>query len=333
MAYLLKEDIMSKCVGCGVELQNTNKEEIGYTTNLENNLCERCFRIRNYNEYSKVLKDNEDYINILKNINSNDLVVLVVDLFNFNNLEEISKYLNNDILLVLTKRDLLPKSCYNEKILNYFDNLNLNIKDKVIISSKKNYNMDLLFNKINELKKDKNVYVVGFTNSGKSTLINKLIYNYSDNDIIITTSNLPSTTIDSIEIKVNDNLILIDTPGLLNKGDIIDYVDKEMLKKIIPNKEIRPITYQISKKCSIYVENILRLDLENVNFTMYVSNNLKIEKKFKDQETKLTKKEIEVKKDEDLVIQGLTFISFSSDVKLNIYTIEGVNIYTRKKFI
>ena len=324
---------MSKCTGCGVILQNINKEKLGYTTSLNNKLCERCFRIRNYNEYSRVLKDNEDYINILKNINPNDLVVLVVDLFNFNNLDEITKYLKNDILLVLTKRDLLPKSCYNEKILNYFDNLNLNIKDKVIISSKKNYNMDLLFNKINELKTSKNVYVIGFTNSGKSTLINKIIYNYSDNNNVITTSNLPSTTIDSIEIKVNDELTLIDTPGLLNKGDIIDYVDAKLLKKIVPTQEIKPKTYQITKKCSIIIEDILRLGVEDINFTMYLSNNLKIEKCFKDKETNLVKREITINKDADLVIQGLAFITFSKDTNITIYTLEGVNVYTRKKFI
>ena len=324
---------MSKCTGCGVVLQNINKDKLGYTTSLNNKLCERCFRIRNYNEYSRVLKDNEDYINILKNINPNDLVVLVVDIFNFNNLDEISKYLKNDILLVLTKRDLLPKSCYNEKILNYFDNLNLNIKDKVIISSKKNYNMDLLFNKINELKTSKNVYVIGFTNSGKSTLINKIIYNYSDNNNVITTSNLPSTTIDSIEIKVNDELTLIDTPGLLNKGDIIDYVDEKLLKKIVPAQEIKPKTYQITKKCSIIIEDILRLDVEDINFTMYLSNNLKIEKCFKDKETSLVKREITINKDDDLVIQGLAFITFSKDTNITIYTLEGVNVYTRKKFI
>ena len=325
---------MSKCVGCGALLQNLDDSKIGYTKNLDNNLCERCFRIRNYNEYSKVLKDNDDYIKILKNINQGDLVLLVVDLFNISpNLKDISKYIKNDILLILTKRDILPKSCYDEKILKYFDSFDLNIKDKVIISSKKNYNMDLLYSKINKLKTSKNVYVIGFTNSGKSTLINKIIYNYSENDNIITTSNLPSTTLDSIEINVNEDLTLIDTPGLLTKGDIIDNIESTMLKKIIPDKEIKPITYQIRKKCSIEIEDILRLDVENINFTMYLSNKLNIKKVFKDKKTNLIKKEVFIKKDEDLVVQGLLFITFSEDINLTIYILEGVNVYKRKKFI
>ena len=161
---------MCRCTGCGVELQNIDRDVLGYTSNLGNNLCERCFRINNYNEYKTVVKSNQDFINILENINkTNDLVVLVVDLFNINkNLEEISKYVSNDILLVLTKRDILPKSCYDKKLLEYFSDYNLNIIDSIIISSVKNYNFDLLYSKILNNKKSNNVYVVGFTNAGKS---------------------------------------------------------------------------------------------------------------------------------------------------------------------
>ena len=57
----------------------------------------------------------------------------------------------------------------------------LNIKEKIVISSNKNYNFDALYELINKYKKSENVYVVGYTNAGKSTMINKIIYNYSDN--------------------------------------------------------------------------------------------------------------------------------------------------------
>ena len=32
----------------------------------------------------------------------------------------MDNYINNNILLVLTKRDILPKSCYDEKFKEYF---------------------------------------------------------------------------------------------------------------------------------------------------------------------------------------------------------------------
>ena len=329
---------MSKCIGCGVKLQTINNDTLGYTTNLDNKLCERCFRIRNYNDYKFVVKDNNDYINILKDINkTNDLVVLVVDLFNISkHLNDISKYIDNNILLVLTKRDILPKSCYDEKFKEYFKNYNLNILDTVVISSNKNYNLDTLYEKINNYKTSNNVYIVGFTNSGKSTLINKIIYNYSNSDMVITTSNLPSTTIDSITVKVNENLTLIDTPGLLDNGDIINFIDSKTLKRIIPNKELKPITYQIKDKQTILIDDLVRLDLiEKNSMTIYMSNNLKIKRLFKDTNTlkDLKRHELDVDCDNDVVVQGLGFIKFTHKAKIVLYTKENVSVYVRKNLI
>ena len=329
---------MSKCIGCGSELQNLDKDLIGYTPNINNNLCERCFRIRNYNEYKFVVKDNRDYINILKNINTtNDLVILVVDLFNINkNILDISKYITNDIILVLTKRDILPKSCYDEKFKDYFKNYDLNILDTIVISSVKNYNLDELYNKINHYKKSDRVYVVGFTNSGKSTLVNKIIYNYSDINTIVTTSNLPSTTIDSIEVKINDNLTLIDTPGILDKGDISNFIDSDTLKKIIPTKEIHPITYQINTSQTIIIDNLVRLDLnKGGSITIYMSNNLNINRYYKDiDELKnLDIKKIDIDNDSDLVIQVLGFIKFTDKTQITLYTKKGINVFVRKNLI
>ena len=328
---------MSKCIGCGALLQNNNKDEIGYTSNLNNDLCERCFRIRNYNEYKFVVKDNKNYIDILKDVSkTKDLVVLVVDLFNISkNLDDISNYIKNDILLVLSKRDILPKSCYDKKFIDYFKNYNLNIIDSIVISSNKNYNLDLLFDKINDYKKSKNVYFVGFTNSGKSTLINKIIYNYSDNDMVITTSNLPSTTIDTISVKINDELTLIDTPGLLDTGDISNSIDSKTLKKIVPNKEIKPITYQIKSRQSIIIEDLIRLDLNpDNNITIYMSNNLDIKRIYKEtNELKsLSKYDIDIDCDNDVVIQGLGFIKFTDKAKLTIYA-DSAKVFVRKNLI
>jgi len=329
---------MCKCIGCGVVLQDNNSELLGYTKNLNHKLCERCFRIRNYNDYKFVIKDNNDFINILKNVSTtNDLVVLVVDLFNINkNIIDIGKYLNNNILLVLTKRDILPKSCYDKKFIEYFNNYNLNVIDSVIISSSKNYNFDELYNKINKYKKSNNVYVVGFTNSGKSTMINKILYNYSNNDTVITTSNLPSTTIDSIEVIVNDNLTLVDTPGLLDDGDIINYVDTNTLKRIIPNKEIKPITYQIKEKQSIFIDDLVRIDISDYNnLTIYMSNKLEINRQFKDNErlNYLKKHELFVSDDSDIVIQGLGFIKVTNKSNITLYAKEGVRVFVRKNLI
>ena len=307
---------MNKCQGCGVLCENT--------------LCERCFRIKHYNDYKVITKTNNDFIPILENISkSNDLVLLVVDLFNIGDLSLIRKYLKNDILLVLTKRDLLPKSVSFDKLFDY--DYGIDYIDKIIISSNKNYNFDELLDKINKYKKSNNVYIVGFTNAGKSTMINKLIYNYSDSKTEITTSPLPSTTLNTIEINLGD-LTLIDTPGLLSEGDIANYVSGEELKKIIPKKEIKPITYQIKGFQTIVVDDYLLIEANDIDLTFYVSNNLKIERYYKKMNTNLKKNVIEVNHN-DIVVKGLCFIKTNKKSILNVYTLDKVSVFTRRSII
>lgn len=325
---------MSKCIGCGIELQNNDKTKLGYTTNIEKSLCERCFRIENYGEYKKVTKDNNEYINILKEINkTKDLVVLVLDIFNLTeNVNVIKDNINNDILLVITKRDILPKSVHDEKLIEYIKNYNIKIKDQVVISSYKNYNFDELYEKINNYKKSKNVYVIGFTNAGKSTMINKLIYNYSDNDTKITTSIMPSTTLDKIEINLNENLTIIDTPGLLCEKSFYDILEGKELKKIIPKKEIKPISYQIKDKQYIVIDKYAIIEAENINMVLFMSNSLNIKRFYKKPETKLKERNIKINNN-DLVINGLGFIKCIGKTNIKIYTYDEISVTTRKNLI
>lgn len=326
---------MKKCRGCGAVIQTESKDKEGYSINPDNDLCERCFRIKNYGDYKLVEKDNSSFLNILKKISdTNDLVVLVVDLFSISDrILDLTKYLNNDILLVLTKRDLLPLSLHDEKLLSYKNKLGINSVDEVIVSSNKNYNMDLLIDKINKYKKSSNVYVVGYTNAGKSTLINKLIYNYSDLECDITTSILPSTTLNTIDIKLNDELTLIDTPGILDSGNIFNFLNGKELKYITPSREIKPITYQIKNTQYIMIDKYAKVVTSDNNLTLFFANNLKIDRFYKDKEINLVKHSIKVDANMDIVISGLGFIKVTKKGIVDIYTLDGVDVYTRDSLI
>ena len=56
---------MTKCVGCGIKLQEKDKNELGYTPYLNNELCERCFKLKNYNILTNkgINIDNDKLIN------------------------------------------------------------------------------------------------------------------------------------------------------------------------------------------------------------------------------------------------------------------------------
>ena len=333
---------MSKyCSGCGVLLQDENILEEGYTASLENDICQRCFRMKNYGEYQVSTKSNEEYIEILKSIDeTKDLVVYMTDVLNLDkDLTWVREYIHNKMILVLNKKDVLPKSVKDEKLINYIKETCPLFEDVVVISTEKNYNIDLLLNKIKKYQTTKRVYVVGHTNVGKSSLINKLIKNYSENNSNLTISPLPSTTLNKIEIELNDTLTFIDTPGLVDRENLVNYVDVNELKKIQPKKEIKPKTYQIRKGQCIVIDNHFRIDYvegERNSFTVYASNSLKIKKynASKCQALKdLSTKEIEVGYREDVVINGLGFIKVVDKASVLVYVDKNVDVFTRKSLI
>lgn len=330
-----------QCLGCGVILQDTNIAQEGYTTSLENDYCRRCFRMKNYGEYETSTKSNEEYIEILKSIDeTNDLVLHIVDILNIGkDLNFIKEYMNNKMILVLNKRDVLPKSVKDEKIIEYVKNLGANYEEIVVISANKNYHIDELFNLMKKYKTSDNIYIIGNTNTGKSSLINQLIKNYSENNEELTISPLPSTTLDKIEIELNDGIKLIDTPGLVDRGNLVNYVETNLLKKISPRKEIKPRTYQLKKNQCLIIGNLVRLDYiegEKNSFTLYISNDVKVKRlnalrhdNLKD----LYKTTYELKFYEDIVINGLGWIKVVEKGIVDLYIDKNIETYIRKNLI
>ena len=331
-----------RCSGCGVLLQDQNLLQEGYTTSLENDVCQRCFRMKNYGEYQVVTKSNDEYLKILKSVGeTKDLVLYITDLLNLEeNIEEIRNIIPNKMILVLNKKDVLPKSVKEEKLINYLKEKNIEFEEVIVVSVNKNINIDYLLKRIKYYQTSKNVYVVGHTNAGKSSLINKLISNYSDNTQELTMSPLPSTTLNLVNIDINDYLTLIDTPGLVDNGSILNRVDASMVKKISPKKEIKPRTYQLRKNQSIIIEDLIRIDYvegEKNSFTLFVSNDLKVKRLlnlFNNDELKdKNKLTYEVKYDEDLVINGLGFVKIVNKGVIDVYIDKDIDTFMRKSLI
>ena len=330
------------CQGCGVLLQDENVLQEGYTTSLENDLCQRCFRMRNYGEYRVVVKSNEEYLQIIEMVaKTKDLVLYVTDLLNLEkNIDEIRNMMPNKMILVLNKIDVLPKSVKETKLIQYLEAKDIHFEEVIVISTNKNYNIDTLLKRIKHHQTSKNVYVVGHTNAGKSSLINQLIHNYSLNNQELTMSPLPSTTLNMVHIDINEHLTLIDTPGLIDVGSILNHVDEKMVKKISPRKEIRPRTYQLRKNQSIVIEDLVRIDYvegEKNSFTLFISNDLKVKRYLNviqhDDLKDKNKVTYQVKYDEDLVISGLGFIKIVNKGVIDLYIDKDVDSFMRKSLI
>ncbi|MGN1277068.1 MAG: ribosome biogenesis GTPase YqeH [Floccifex sp.] len=262
--------MVAYCKGCGVALQNERPKEIGYVPSLDAIYCQRCFKIRNYGDVLISMQQGIESAQTFNKINEIDAVVFwIVDLFAFESslISKINQKLpNKDIILVLTKRDLLPKTLTVEKISAFVQNRlqeeNIVVKDILLSSSliKENDNaresIEFIEQAIDYYRNGRDVVFMGVANVGKSTILNHLNQNK-----VLTTSCNPGTTLDLIPI-VQDGYTIYDTPGIENSHSVLTYLSSKDLKTVIPNKTIRPFVSQIYEDQSFAAAGLARLDIK-----------------------------------------------------------------------
>ncbi|MEW9667315.1 ribosome biogenesis GTPase YqeH [Ammoniphilus sp. 3BR4] len=281
------------CAGCGVTIQVDDPKTPGFVPSgalaKEKIICQRCFRIKHYNEVAQVSMEDDDFIRILNQIGSTKaLVVKVVDIFDFNGswLKGLHRFVgNNPILLVGNKLDLLPKAINANRLVNWMKyeakQLGLKPVDVVLCSAQKGTGIDRLVEAMSTYRKRQDVFIVGATNVGKSSLINRLLKQYGagEGDSELTTSRFPGTTLDMIEIPIDDHTSMFDTPGIINRDQIVHMVDPEDLKLISPDKVINPKVFQLNDKQTLFIGGMARIDFvrgEKQSFVVYASNRISI---------------------------------------------------------
>lgn len=241
---------MPNCIGCGTTIQTEDKTAVGYAppSSLEKDvvICQRCFRLKNYNEIQPVSLTDDDFLRILNGLGTQQgLIVKIVDIFDFNGswLPGLHRFVGkNPVLLIANKADLLPKSVKPKKVINWLKReakaLGLQPVDVLLVSAHKGKGMAEAMEAIDAYRKGQNVYVVGCTNVGKSTFINRIIKQATGEGEVITTSHFPGTTLDMIDIPLDDGSALYDTPGIINHHQMAHHIDSSELKYIMPKKKL-----------------------------------------------------------------------------------------------
>lgn len=289
---------MTKCVGCGIKLQEKDKNELGYTPNLNNALCERCFKLKNYNILTNkgINIDNDKLINKINELNT--CVLFLVDFINLDSeVIEAYKKIKSKKILIITKADIIPKNIKYQKLIQNIKNIYDIKEDLILTSSKTKLNIKTITKICLE---EKNICLAGFTNAGKSSLINALVG--SD----ITVSKKSNTTQDFIKLNV-DGINIYDAPGFMSN------INREN----IPRSIIRPITYQFPSKHYLLIKDIKLNILENSNFTIYVGNEANIIRR---KENENVECKIIVPKNSDVIIKGFCFINFKNTCMISLNT-------------
>ncbi len=275
---------MKKCKGCGIPMQSSDKESLGYVVDLEQDYCQRCFRLSHYGDISHFKTNYVSNEKILKIYNrySSSLFVLIIDIidaFVLKSDDLLSFFKDYKVLLLINKTDLLPDNISEHKVDQIFSRMlfDLNRKYKNIVAAMLTNKYENRFNEqffalLDDLKVNSVVFA-GRANAGKSSLINKLIANKA-----LTTSMYPGTTLEEIDIMYR-NYHFIDTPGLVDVNNYSTYLNMEKYKLSKIAKTIRPQIFQLKEPQSYFYDGMLRVDIipkGKASVSFYISNDNKI---------------------------------------------------------
>ena len=120
------------------------------------------------------------------------------------------------------------------------------------------------------------IYVMGTANVGKSSFINRLL-EFSDksksksrskgkkskrNNITpqATVSNLPGTTLDFLKIRLPNGIVVYDTPGLINEGQLTSRLTPHELRQVIPKRQIQSITLRMERERVVMLGGLARIE-------------------------------------------------------------------------
>lgn len=211
------------CYGCGARLQSTDIKKKGYIPEkkLENSsYCMRCFRMIHYGENAEVETPKEAK-EIINKINKDvKFVIFLVDFININNeVIEIFNSIKKRKLLVVNKCELIPRHIKRERIVSFLKNYYA-IKDPIRIKGgTSTHGAKTVLNYLED-EDITEAYILGISNSGKSTLINDLMDLCGTKKNKVTVNNKANTTLDFIRVSINDDLTLIDSPGFILKKSL-----------------------------------------------------------------------------------------------------------------
>lgn len=290
-----------KCMGCGLTLQNVNKEEKGYTPNIDKDYCMRCFRLKNYGE--KNLNESINMDDIFNKVNNGKgIVFFFVDYLNINNYTiNLFKKIDLKKVLVVSKIDILRKDMKFIKIKKWLEDVYKINDDILFLSTKNNYGVNSILNYLDKMSIN-TAYIMGITNAGKSTFINKLLNLYNiDKEILV--SDKPNTTLDFIPIHL-DIYKIYDTPGLT-----IPNMNLKLL-----NKEIKPITFNLKKVTTLEFLDYKITFLNPTSITCYFNID-----EIKRSYIGIIGRKINVGVNKDIVIPGVGFINIKNtgDIIIN----------------
>lgn len=338
---------MKRCSGCGIILQDQNDHALGYVKSLDHDLCLDCFNLKHYSKvrHETVVKGDMPQVSE---------AALIIYVLSVNHLSLRLKYRldrhfpNSRYILVLNHADTLESSVnlgrMIHKIKHEAGQLKMKFDDIIPTSALQDHNIDLLIDSMMTYQENRNIYLVGFQNSGKSLLFRR-IAEHLNQETPVLSGKKPGLTQSNFEIEFNHKK-LIDTPGIFLEGGIASYLHYDQYKNIQIDSRVKPRNYQLDPLQSVYIGGIAAFSFVEGAFrgiTFYAAKQLNLHRtkydsmyqKFIERKgdlflpttdeayvkhTFITKEDIKY----DIAIADICFIHFEGKGKFEVFAPKGL---------
>ncbi len=265
----------TKCKGCGAALQTNDEQKVGYALSLEHDYCQACFKLKHYGDVNEHFHPED-----LPKLSQDAVVFMVSSVLHLDMLFTYPVYRyepNIKYVYLINQIDLLPRSTNLDDMLKQIiikaKLMRIPYHDIIMMSAKNPYdiqNLDVYIQNLSE----KNMYLIGVQNSGKTTIFKALT-----KDLHALAFSKAGLTQEAL-IKNIGKRQIYDMPGLYQKGYVHQFLPYQTYKKLIPLEMIKPKIYQLRENQTIFLEGLIAITAsqESQTLVLYVKNTLNIHK-------------------------------------------------------
>ncbi len=265
----------TKCKGCGATLQTDDLKKVGYAQTLDHTYCQSCYKLLHYGEVNEHFHPED-----LPKLSQDAVCFMVSSVLHLDTLFTYPVYRyepNLKYVYIINQIDLLPESTNFDEMIKQMTarakKLRIPFYDIIMMSAINPYDINNLRSYIQNFK-EKNMYLIGVQNSGKTTIFKSL----TNNSEALAFSKAGLTQ-EAISAQIDQHVVW-DMPGLYQSGYIHHFLPYKTYKKLIPIKRIKPKIYQMKQKQSIILEGLISMTVlgQPQSLVLYVSEYVKIHK-------------------------------------------------------
>ena len=294
-----KQSRVLRCYHCGAILQCENENEKGYiipeslhrATPIQIIYCDRCFEtMKAFNNSELEQKVDQEVLKILDDAFATDaLIIWVVDLFSFNgtlNSEIAKKVKKLNVVVVGNKRDLFPTNVKDESLVEYlietFTAYGIKPKSVRLLGATNKIDSKELIDSMNTARKGHDVYMIGNSTSGKTSIINRAMKGFENKTSRqIKTITYPGTSVNVLEIPLSRSSFFYELPGISQTTSAPGKLEKDVVRQIVPKKMVKVITRSMSAGDALMVGSLAAFEVikgKTANYRFYSAEGVETRK-------------------------------------------------------